>query len=263
MFGLGKGKAKGFRQAAGDRIQSLSQQGMAGPEVEYADHKSPSVFVKVALKEDLGQAVPELSGLSASAASRPPAQQRQDQLPSALSLPPLPDAAPARERIFREDSPEPALPGLPSMPIRPRSFGGGEQLEPEDELEDEEIPGVGDLDEEPEGAPRMNRGVPPSPGLFESRLERIDGDFEELQERMERIEGRLRLLEQRIPTDFEKRETEALKQSSDTQNRALGEVTMRMEALEKVMKDSLTPMMQTMRSLSDTIKSLKGQRDGL
>ena len=39
---------------------------LAEAEVEYADHKSPSVFVKFALKEDLGQAVPELAGKAAS-----------------------------------------------------------------------------------------------------------------------------------------------------------------------------------------------------
>ncbi|MBJ6752375.1 isoleucine--tRNA ligase [Geomonas anaerohicana] len=35
---------------------------LAEAEVEYADHKSPSVFVKFPLKEDLGGAVPELAG---------------------------------------------------------------------------------------------------------------------------------------------------------------------------------------------------------
>jgi len=39
---------------------------LAEAEVEYADHKSPSVFVKFALKDDLGEAVPELSGKKAS-----------------------------------------------------------------------------------------------------------------------------------------------------------------------------------------------------
>ncbi|TSK04434.1 MAG: isoleucine--tRNA ligase [Geobacter sp.] len=39
---------------------------LAEAEVEYADHKSPSVFVKFALKEDLGSAVPALSGKKAS-----------------------------------------------------------------------------------------------------------------------------------------------------------------------------------------------------
>ncbi|HBA89777.1 MAG TPA: isoleucine--tRNA ligase [Geobacter sp.] len=39
---------------------------LAEAEVEYADHKSPSVFVKFALKEDLGSLVPELSGKKAS-----------------------------------------------------------------------------------------------------------------------------------------------------------------------------------------------------
>jgi len=39
---------------------------LAEAEVEYADHKSPSVFVKFALKEDAGSVVPELSGKKAS-----------------------------------------------------------------------------------------------------------------------------------------------------------------------------------------------------
>jgi isoleucyl-tRNA synthetase len=39
---------------------------LAEAEVEYADHNSPSVFVKFALKEDLGSVIPELSGKSAS-----------------------------------------------------------------------------------------------------------------------------------------------------------------------------------------------------
>jgi isoleucyl-tRNA synthetase len=39
---------------------------LAEAEVEYADHKSPSVFVKFALKEEPGAAVPELAGKRAS-----------------------------------------------------------------------------------------------------------------------------------------------------------------------------------------------------
>jgi isoleucyl-tRNA synthetase len=39
---------------------------LAEAEVEYADHKSPSVFVKFALKEDLGAVIPELAGKDAS-----------------------------------------------------------------------------------------------------------------------------------------------------------------------------------------------------
>jgi isoleucyl-tRNA synthetase len=39
---------------------------LAEAEVEYADHKSPSIFVKFALKEDLGAVIPELAGKQAS-----------------------------------------------------------------------------------------------------------------------------------------------------------------------------------------------------
>ncbi|HJV66497.1 MAG TPA: isoleucine--tRNA ligase [Geomonas sp.] len=39
---------------------------LAEAEVEYADHKSPSVFVKFAAKEDLGSVIPALSGKKAS-----------------------------------------------------------------------------------------------------------------------------------------------------------------------------------------------------
>ncbi|WP_085814839.1 isoleucine--tRNA ligase [Citrifermentans pelophilum] len=39
---------------------------LAEAEVEYADHKSPSVFVKFPLKEELGSVVPELAGKKAS-----------------------------------------------------------------------------------------------------------------------------------------------------------------------------------------------------
>jgi len=39
---------------------------LAEAEVEYADHKSPSVFVKFAVKDDLGAVIPELAGKKAS-----------------------------------------------------------------------------------------------------------------------------------------------------------------------------------------------------
>ncbi|MCM0081274.1 isoleucine--tRNA ligase [Geomonas sp. Red32] len=39
---------------------------LAEAEVEYADHKSPSVFVKFAVKDDLGSVVPELAGKKSS-----------------------------------------------------------------------------------------------------------------------------------------------------------------------------------------------------
>ncbi len=39
------------------------------------------------------------------------------------------------------------------------------------------------------------------------------------------------------------------------------EVIGRMESIERAMKDSLTPMMQTLRSLSDAIKMLKERKE--
>ena len=38
---------------------------------------------------------------------------------------------------------------------------------------------------------------------------------------------------------------------------SIADIAARMEAVERAMKDSLTPMMQSLRSLSDTIKALK------
>ena len=260
MFGFGK--KKGGRNPS-ERIQSLSRQGMTEPDIisEMRGEGYKPTEVDRGFRDVLKRAaVPETPRPS------PPTGSDWTQRPD-LALPPLP----GQRRVFKEDEYAPgpapsAMPGLPPMPTRPQPFGGGDQLEPEDLKDDEEFMDIDDLDEEPQqtGTGRRVRGVPPSPGMVDGRLDRLDNDLEELQERIERIEGRLHSTEQRLPsTDFEKRETEALKLAADSQSKALGEVTMRMEALEKVLKDSLTPMMQTMRSLSDTIKAMKGSRDGL
>ncbi len=266
MFGFGKGKSRVPAQGASERIRALSEQGMTGPDIisEMKHEGFRPTDVDRGFRDVLKRAAvePQLQPLPPSPGLRP-----LGGMGSGPSLPgELPLLPAGRERVFKEDEyaapPPSAMPGLPPMPQTPRAFGGGPQLEPEDELKDEFVD-IDDLDEEraEPAEPRRPRGVGPSPGMVDSRLDRIDGDFEELQERMERMEGRLHTLELRVPSDMEKRETEALRMVTESQSKALGEVTMKMEALEKVLKDSLTPMMQTMRSLSDTLKAMKGQRE--
>jgi prefoldin subunit 5 len=52
-------------------------------------------------------------------------------------------------------------------------------------------------------------------------------------------------------------EVEEIKAGIETYRESMSELSERMEAMERAVKDSLTPMMQSLRSLSETIKVIK------
>lgn len=58
-----------------------------------------------------------------------------------------------------------------------------------------------------------------------------------------------------------KTDMEQIEDKIDTYKQSINEVSARMESIEKAMKDSLTPMMQSMRSLTETIRTVKGKKE--
>jgi prefoldin subunit 5 len=76
------------------------------------------------------------------------------------------------------------------------------------------------------------------------------------------MQNRVSLLEQSVNKfDNEKRsDLDSIEDKIDTYKQSIGDVASRMEAVETAMKNSLQPMMQTLRSLSDAVKSLKDSK---
>jgi septal ring factor EnvC (AmiA/AmiB activator) len=79
------------------------------------------------------------------------------------------------------------------------------------------------------------------------------------------VKNRLSVMEQSVNrVDSEKKSNlNSIDDKIDTFRQGMTDVSSRMEAMEGAMKNSLTPMMQTMRSLSDAVKSLKENKQPL
>jgi DNA repair exonuclease SbcCD ATPase subunit len=87
---------------------------------------------------------------------------------------------------------------------------------------------------------------------FRRRIDDINSKFQQINDRIAVLEQKLGQVESDKKSDVLEIESKI-----DTYKQSIDGIDSRMEAVEKAMKDSLTPMMQTLRSLSEAIKALK------
>jgi hypothetical protein len=209
-------------------------------------------------------------------------QAMKDALKSSVGAPPAPPApapepagefTPPGRRMRPED-----VPTLPPLPME-------EELPPPPEPMHEESEDIPEIPERLEGPPLP--GEEPISRLREpmSRMEMKEGRrraLEELAEsiieekwvgireelmnlksQMQETNMRVASLEQSVThiQGEKKTEMQHIEEKIDTYKQSIGEVSARMESIENAMKDSLTPMMQSLRSLTETIRTMKGKKE--
>jgi hypothetical protein len=266
-----------------DRVRSLSSQGLSEPEIirTLKDEGYTPIEVDSAMRNVLKGAVggfrepPEPSVHPAQRENypRPPAPRDDDfERPG----PPKTDefeAGPPRppfESGGRLDMP--TIPGEKRPAYNPEEGEYYEQppkvprftesQEEEDEIEPFRV--LGDrMKDKKEAKEEKRRAVEE---LIESVIDEKWGEFrtqmDDVDNRFHQMESKIIELEQTTlqMRGEKKSEIEEIENKIDSYKQSINEVGERMESVERAMKDSLTPMLQSLRSLSDTIKSMKGSK---
>ncbi len=158
--------------------------------------------------------------------------------PPGLAMPPLP-GEPGFE--FSE-------PGLPAPPTSPGAAGEGfiqglSEPATRDDVREDKRRAIEELAE----------------GIVEEKWSEFKSDIGGIQAQLGDLQARISALEQSAHNAGaeKKSEFDTIDTKIDTYKQSMGDVSSRMEAMENAMKDTMTPMMQTLRSLSDAVKSLK------
>lgn len=89
-------------------------------------------------------------------------------------------------------------------------------------------------------------------GMFEKEIDETNTKLEAIGKRVSSLETAIAEFK-----GVKKGDVESIKHSIDSYKESMGDVSERIEGMERAVKDSLTPMLQTMRSLSETMKSMK------
>ena len=248
------------------RVLTLSSQGVSEPEIiqTLKNEGYTPLQVDQAMKEALKSSV-GTGGAGAPPAppySPPPspgfrpehefAPRRREPGPDFPDLPPLPTDTefppPPSEMISRGEEPieeeyEPSLPGEEEEPVIPRL------REPmtRREMKDEKRRALEELAESIVEEKWME--VREEIMNLKAQLQDLSMKTTSLEQSMRQVEGSKR-------TDMQK-----IEDKIDTYRQSMNEVSARMEAIEQAMKDSLTPMMHSLRSLTETIRTMKGKRE--
>ena len=258
-----KSKSPGI--PAAQRVQDLSRQGYSEPEIirtlrtegyapADADTAMRTAVRQAALPGALRPREPAGYPPGPGPAPRPELAPQRDILPERPYEPAAP--APPR-RDFPERLSEPQEFEEPVGPeYRPRDVGLPELPRPpaqRPQSEEEFLPPV----QRKQGSGRDMEEI--AEGLIEEKWTVFERDIEGLNETLKKVTSRLDTIEEAMRSfkGVKKSDVEHIRESVDSYKEHIAEISARIEAMERAVKDSLTPMMQTMRSLSDTVKSLK------
>jgi hypothetical protein len=277
------------KQPAINRVDVLSSQGLSEPEIIRelrAEGYSP-MEVDNAMKQALRTAVD-------SPQPPPPGYPQANEVPPPipgapeLEASPQPPTAADRRRIFPEEAPPPPRSGAPRPPLsmnemRRMEKGGlelpelpgsrdtetieplpGEGL-PEDEFR---IPGIDEEMQVPEPrsrsrAPIENRRMleEMAEAVVDERSDVFRREVDEVAEEIKKLVAKIQVIEERLNQMDSRKRTEVheIKDSIGSYKESMTDVSARMEAVERAMKDNMAPMMQTLRSLSDAVRDIKSK----
>jgi len=95
--------------------------------------------------------------------------------------------------------------------------------------------------------------------IVEEKWGMMKGELADIHGTIEGIDSRIGSLEQTMEQIRGEKKTEIkqIDEKIDTYKESISEMCGRMEAMETAIKNSLTPMMQSLRSLSETVKTIK------
>ena len=255
-----------------DRVNELSSQGLSEPEIirTLRNEGYSPIEVDRAMK----------GAIRTAAGAVPPAPVRP------AYPPPYPEPEP-EEELEEEPRrkmlfPEEARPMQRAAPPEPPFTSDILERMEKDEAELPEIPGMEEERESPEDfeeeAPlppirrkldRRERGWEKrrefeevAEGIVEEKIEEFRKEIEDVTDRFRELSSRLSRVEAEINRVQGEKKSDAddIRVRIDRYRESMGEISARMESIERAVKDSLTPMMQSMRSLSDTIKALKEEK---
>lgn len=296
-FSLPFGKKKGAQTKAAaapaasrtpaiKRVSTLSAQGVSEPEIirELRSEGYSPMEVDNAMKQALRTAVEQPApGMGAAPPQAPPAP-----VPGALEpAPPVPPTEADRRRIFPEDN----LPPLPGAPKPPFAMEEMERLQRTGQEALPELPELGEPggslegalppEEEP-GVPAIGGGMSPLSGrrprpmeaaalggrkeleelaeaIIDEKADMFRKEVDGVSDEIKKVESKIHLLEERFHRleGKKKSEIDEIKRYITGYKESITEISSRMESVERAMKDSLTPMMQTLRALSDTVRDMK------
>ncbi len=259
------------------RVITLSSQGMSEPEIiqslkgEGYTPMQVDQAMKEALKTSVGSTGP--AGPPGPPVPPAPAQSVPEGRPPE---PPMNDFTPSSRDMLREEIPTlPPLPGeeqLPPAPSRSMESALPERNPLSIDMPLRERPTEPPLPGE-DMIPRLREPMDKREAKEEKRraLEElaeaiIEEKWAGLREEIMNIKAQIQdvgfktgSLEQSIKKleGDKKTDMEHIEDKIDTYKQAIGEVSARMESIEKAMKDSLSPMMQSLRSLTETIRTMK------
>ncbi len=241
------------------RVIQLSSQGVSEPEIiqtlksEGYTPLQVDQAMKDALKTSVGTgtgatpSAPAPPGPSPEPISSPRREMRPEDVPG---LPPLPTET--------ELPPPPSAEPLPETPDMP-----GPALEPPLPGE-EEIPRLRESMTKMEVKEEKRRALEElAESIIEEKWMGIREEIMNLKSQVQEMSLKVTSLEQFIGQirGEKKTDMEKIDDKIDTYKQSINEVSARMESIEKAMKNSLTPMMQSMRSLTETIRSMKGKKE--
>lgn len=284
MMPFGKKGASASRPPAPDRVRSLSQQGYSEAEIIRTlrtEGYSPSDADSAMKQAVRSAALPSQSQYAQQpyrqqgAAPLPP--MGRDLFPSRSQEQPLErDLFPERqpERSFERqemsfDRPERPLP--PRRALQPFPERQEELPFPEEKYESEDLPELPEIPR-PEPAeefiPPMRRRLQGqqkgemeevAEGLMEEKWGAFQRQMNDFEDKLDKVEGRMNALENSLSEikGVKRGDVEEIKTSINSYKEHLTEISERIEAMELAVKDSLTPMMQSLRSLSDTLKTMR------
>lgn len=286
-------RAVGARNPASSRVGALSSQGMSEPEIirKLRGEGYSPMEVDSAMKTALRSAAsgsPQQMRPPGYDQGPPVSQQYAQQPQYDNNMPPAPTDD-DRRRIFPEENmpPEqddqlsyPGEPmeqrnpaGLPELPGYPSSPQIG------DEMFDQPLPATVPGDDF--SVPGINDPFPPIRGprakpqasridqrreteelietIIEEKSDTFRREVDKVEDEIKKLEGKIHILEERFHrfVGNKKSEADVIKQSISEYGDSIDGISARMGSVERALKDSMGPMMQTMRSLSGAIDNMK------
>lgn len=280
---------KGGRGIPASRVMQLSSQGM--PETQIITTLKNEGYSPSEVDAAMRQAIRGTVGGPSMSQGAPPAPQRD---PAASGMPPEPQYSqapappgsrdPSQEQgpppppgmgvpppINQDDSMGPPPPNIANLGMPP--LPGEPGFDPERDLEPAGPPGA---DQEPipafrEHTSRRERTEDRRQaieemveGIVDERWTQLSAELNTIRGEFANIQGKIEVLEKALQRTDKEKETGLvdMKDKFDTYRSSVGEISSRMGAVEDAMKNTMTPMMQTMRSLTDAVKDLKEMRTG-
>lgn len=260
---------------AGERVRELSMQGLSEAEILRslrAEGYGPGEVdqaMRGVLRESVAGAPPRRPMAPEMEPPRQPGPRGMEAFPEERQRPPgdleMAEFPPGRfappEEEFGEEPEAPPARGWrpPEAAPAPPAWRGREPPE-EEEFPDEELPPL----PPPPGSrrrPSVERGEMEeiAESIVEERVRTLEGEISELSRRLDAVSSKMADMESGARRGTGPSGVEEIKAGLESYKTSIGELSERTEAMERAIKDSLTPMMQSLRSLSETIKVMKGK----